>query len=64
MDFITLILILIVIGFVTFLFRRFVPMSIKIKDLICYVIYFAMAMMVIFYFLDLFGLYNNPIQLR
>lgn len=64
MDFITLLLILIVIGFVLFLFNRFVPLDGTIKQLITYIAYFLMVMMVILFLLDLFGLYDNPIKLR
>jgi hypothetical protein len=61
---ITLFLILIVGGFVLFLFNRFVPLDENIKSLINYVVIFLLVMIVILFFLDLFGVYKNPIKLN
>lgn len=61
---ITLILILIVVGFVLFLFERFLPIDASIKLLIRYVVIFVLVMMVLLFLLDLFGIYHSPVKFR
>ncbi len=55
---------LVVIGFVLFLFNRFVPMDAKIKSLINYLVVFVLIIAVIFFVLDLFGLYSAPAGIK
>lgn len=56
---ITLILILIVVGFALFLFNRFLPLDPNIKSLINYVVIFVLCILVILFILKMFG-FNVP----
>ena len=55
---VTLLLILVIAGFVLFLFNRFVPVEGNVKSLINYVVLFVLAIVCILFILDLFGLYS------
>lgn len=59
---ITLILVLVVIGFVLFLFNRFLPIEGNVKSIINYVVIFVLVIVVILFVLDLFGLYHFPMK--
>jgi len=59
---ITLILVLVVVGFVLFLFNRFAPIDANIKSLINYLIIFIACVFVVLFILDLFGLYHFPMK--
>lgn len=61
---ITLILILVVVGFVLFLFEKFLPIDASIKLLIRYVVIFVLVMMVLLFLLDMFGIYRSPVKFR
>lgn len=63
-ELITLIIFLIVVGFVLFLLNRFLPMGEQIKALINYLVVFLMLAMVVLFILNLFGIYSNPIKLK
>ena len=52
---ITLLLALIVIGFVLFLFNRFVTIDENVKALINYIVWFVIAIVVILMLLRMFG---------
>lgn len=61
---ITFLLILVLAGFILFLFNRFVPLDDKIKSLINYIVIFVLVMFAILAVLDMFGIYNNPIKIK
>jgi hypothetical protein len=57
---IELILILIVVGFILFLFNRFVPLDANIKSLINYLVLFVLFVVVVLFLLKAFGIYDGP----
>jgi len=57
---ITLLLVLIVVGFALFLFNKFVPIEGNIKQIINYVVIFIIILVVILFVLRMFGLYDGP----
>jgi len=57
---IELLIILVIVGFVLFLFNRFVPLEPNIKSLINYVVIFIIALVVILFILRIFGIYDGP----
>lgn len=59
---ITFLLVLVIAGFALFLFNRFVPLDASVKSLINYVVIFVLALFAIFFLLDIFGVYPNPIK--
>jgi hypothetical protein len=59
---ITLLIVLIIVGFILFLFNRFLPMDGNVKSLINYVVIFVLVMFVLLFLLDLFGLYSFPMK--
>lgn len=61
---ITLLLILVVAGFILFLFNRFVPLDANIKSLINYLVIFVLVIFVILFVLDMFGIYHNPVKIK
>jgi hypothetical protein len=62
MGIIELLLILVIVGFVLFLFNRFAPLDGNIKQLINYVVMFILVLLVILFVLKLFGLYNGHLN--
>ena len=52
---ITLLIILVVVGFALFLFNRFLPIEGNVKQLINYVVWFVLALVVILFILRMFG---------
>lgn len=56
---ITLILILVVVGFALFLFNKFVPIEGNVKSLINYVVIFVLCVLVVLFILRMFG-FNVP----
>jgi len=62
---ITLLLVLIVVGFALFLFNKFVPIDGTIKQIINYVAIFIIILVVILFVLRMFGLYDGaPMNLK
>jgi len=52
---ITLLLVLIIVGFVLFLFNKFVPIEGNIKSLINYLVIFVLCILVVLFVLRMFG---------
>ncbi len=52
---ITLLIVLIVVGFALFLFNRFLPIEGNVKSLINYLVIFVLVALVILFILRLFG---------
>jgi hypothetical protein len=60
---ITLLLVLIVVGFGLYLLNGFVPMSPTVKSLINAIVIFVLVIYVLLFVLDMFGLYHAPMKL-
>lgn len=57
---ITVLLVLIVVGFILFLFNKFVPIDATIKSIINYVVIFLLVIYILLFVLKIFGLYDGP----
>lgn len=61
-EMITLLIILVVVGFVLFLFNRFMPLDADVKSLINYVVIFILIVIVVLFILDLFDIYHSGVM--
>jgi hypothetical protein len=61
---ISLLILLIVAGFILFLFNRFAPIDGNVKALINYLVMFVLILFVILFVLDITGLYHSSFRLK
>jgi hypothetical protein len=52
---VTLLIVLVIIGFALFLFNRFLPLDEKVKSMINYLVIFVLCLVVILFILRMFG---------